>query len=298
MTIKKITSYIFIASVFFTTNLFAGGGSIYSRYGKGDVLNYNFARQLGFGGVGISLINNFSVSTFNPAGLTGIKNTVLETGLNFYGVNMASNSSDVTYYNTTFSGFAIAFPIQRDYGISASIGILPVTDVNYAVKSNITTNEFGNYEFTTDGTGGITKMFVGFSYKLPFDFIFGATFEFFTGKIQKNADFNFNDDSGLQNSAYRLQIGHNGLGTTLGLISSDISKYFNWKSISDFRIGLSFNYFGKLNSKTTFYARSVVEEVEVFDLVYKEFIPYRLGIGASMKVDEFWLLTSDFLNLS
>ena len=294
MNIKKITLYVLIVG-FFSANLFAGGGSIYSRYGKGDVLNYNFARQLGIGGVGISLINNFTVSTFNPAGLSGIKNTILQTGLNFSGVNIDSDNSSVIYHNTTFSGFTIAFPIQRDYGISASIGILPVTDVNYAVKSSITTNDLGNYEFSTDGKGGITKVFVGFSYQLPFEFILGATFEFFTGKIEKSALFNFDTDSGLQNSAYRLQTGHNGLGTTLGLISSDISKYFDWKSVSDFRIGLSFNYFGKLNTKNIFYARSVVEEVEVFNLVYKEYIPYRLGLGASMKLDNVWLFSSDFL---
>ncbi len=293
MTKNKVIPYIFILT-FLTSNIFAGG-SIYSRYGKGDVLNYNFARQLGFGGVGISLVNNFTVSTFNPAGLAGIKNTILETGFTFYGVNIASDNNSVTYHNTTFSGFSIAFPVQRDYGISVALGILPVTDVNYAVKSNITRNEYGNYEFLTDGKGGITKMFVAFSYQLPFDFILGGTFEFYTGKIEKSAEFNFDENSGLQNSAYRLQTGHNGLGTTIGIISSDISKYLEWETISDFRIGVSLNYFGQLNSKGVLYARSIVEETEVFDAVFKEYIPYRLGIGASMKLNQKWLFSSDFL---
>jgi hypothetical protein len=292
MTKKIILIYLILISA---NSVFGQAGSIYTRYGKGDVLNFNFGRHLGLGGPGISLSNDYNVSAFNPASLYNLKLTHIETGFNFNGTNISSQGNSIFYDETVFSGFIIGFPLDKEYGITASLGVIPLTNVNYALKSKISHDIYGKYDFSTSGSGGLSKVYLGTTYKLPFEWIIGATFEYYTGKITQDAEMDFSEESGLQRSKYNYNTGHHGIGTTIGLITNNLSTIFGTESITDFRFGISLNFFGKLNTNTTFTATSVVEEIEIEQISFKEKIPYRFGVGANLQLNSGYLFLMDYL---
>ena len=77
--IKKILLIIGLFS--FATTMFGSGGSIYTRYGIGDLYFSNSAFKLSMGGVGTSLITMNEVNINNPASLFNVKNTRFNAGM-------------------------------------------------------------------------------------------------------------------------------------------------------------------------------------------------------------------------
>ena len=72
--------------------------------------------------------------------------------------------------------------------------------------------------------GGISKIFFGFSYLLPFDIAIGATFDYYTGNIQYSSSYFYEESPDLTNSYFINEFKYKGLGTTLGLESPDLSR--------------------------------------------------------------------------
>ncbi len=284
-----------ILFVFLSINIFASGGSIYSRFGKGDVSNFYFARQMAIGGGGASLIGSNNIFVYNPASIAGIKLTRVETGLRSYGNNLTTNTQSVYYSKTLFSGFAMALPIERSLGIAVSFGIVPFTNVNYAVKQSITNSIGDDYNLTLEGSGGISKIFLGTSYRLPFGWLLGAQYEYYFGKIDYTSKLVFSETSSYKNAGFTNSNGHHGMGANFGLISNDMSSIFGSESISDFRIGAFFNYFANLHTDSTFTAIASDGRLDVENGSALTKIPYKIGIGASIKFSKAYLFTLDFL---
>lgn len=290
----KILNKIILLA-FISANIFASGGSIYSRFGKGDLDNFYFARQMAIGGGGAALVGNGNILLYNPASISGTKLTRIETGFRSTGMNLTTNSDNVFYSKTVFSGFAITLPIERSYGIAASIGIVPVTTVNYAVKQHVVNSTTGDYDLTLEGTGGISKLFIGTSYRLPFNWILGAQYEYYTGKIDYTSKLQFESLSGNQNAGFTNSNGHHGMGATFGIISSDMSGIFNNKSISEFRIGAFINYFANLHTDSVFTSIYSTGSAEISNGSVVTNIPYKIGIGTSIKFNKTLLITLDYL---
>lgn len=290
----KIIKYILILT-FFSAAVFASGGSIYSRFGKGDITNIYFARQMAMGGGGASLIGSGNILLYNPASIAGTQFTRVETGFRSRGTDLSTNSKSVFYYKTVFSGFAIALPIERSYGIAATFGIVPVTKVNYAVKQHVVNPTGDDYDVTLGGTGGISKLFIGASYRLPFNWILGATYEYYTGKIDYSSKLEFDRASGYKNAEFTNSNGHHGMGASFGLISSNLSSIFRSESISDFRIGGFVNYFARLHTDSIFVAASSVQVAKISGGSVVTKIPYKIGVGASIRFKKAYLFTLDFL---
>ena len=78
----KIFNIIVFTGIVFTT-IFAGGGSVYSRYGLGDVYLNTSARTLGMGELNIAQADNNYFNSLNPAGWHNVKFTRFETGDGF-----------------------------------------------------------------------------------------------------------------------------------------------------------------------------------------------------------------------
>jgi len=289
----KILNKIILLA-FISVNIFASGGSIYSRFWKGDLNNFYFARQMAIGGGGAALIANGSVLMYNPASISSTKLTRVETGFRSAGINLTTNSNSVFYSKTQFSGFAITLPIERSYGIAASIGILPVTTVNYAVKQHIVNSTVGDYDLTLEGNGGISKLFIGTSYRLPFNWIVGAQYEYYTGTIDYTSKLKFGILSGNQNAGFISSNKHHGMGATFGIISSDMSGIFNSKNISEFRIGAFINYFANLHTDSVLTSVFSTGSAEISNHSVVTKIPYKIGIGTSMKFNRI-LIMLDYL---
>ena len=289
---KKV-KYILI-SLIIPVIINASGGSLYTRIGVGDYYNTNSARRLAIGGLGAAVADVEHISLYNPASLYRLGITRVETGVNFNGFNIEGSTNSAFYSQAQFSGVTIGFPIDHDYGVSLAFGMLPVTNVNYEVRNPVT-NSLGTYNEIYLGEGGITKFFAGSSYKLPFNFILGASVDYYIGKILYSSKIDFGESASGNNAEFIRENSYHGFGTTLGLISSDLSHSIGIDEIKDFRFGLVFNYVSNITTDSTLSTVSSVGTDVYEEGSFDTKLPFRLGAGLSFKLNENYLIIADYL---
>ena len=292
-------SYILIVIALVSCELFASGGSVYTRFGLGDIYNNRFARRMGFGGLGASVADAHYIGIYNPAGWYKLGVTRFETGLNVAGIKVRDRTGSSDFSDVSFSGFAFGFPIDSEYGISIVGGLMPYSKVSYDIRQNTNKLIPGidtiNYNANYYGNGGLSSVFIGSSYKLPFDFIIGASFSYYFGKIEYNSESDFPDGSVYQDAYYQRKYSYHGIGTTLGIISSDFSNLFGMESIKDLRLGLVLTYLPKLHTDTTLLSTSVIGSNSIENGITETKIPIKVGFGVSFIYDEDYLFLIDYL---
>ncbi len=276
--------------------LLAQSSSAYTRYGIGD-LDYSYSsRTLAMGGSGVSLNDAGYISDLNPAGINGLKRTRLELAVKYNGMFL-SNSRKSTYYGKAdFGGFAFGFPVSEEYGVGAVLGIVPYSTVSYNVSESVTSqNTIGgvstNHTVSYEGTGGLSKLFVGTSYKLPFGLSIGASLDYYFGNINYISSVNFSD---LTNGSaeYTRKYQPKGMGTTIGIISPDLSSAVGG-SISDLKIGLSAVIIPELNTDTLLISKSNTRTDTIAHHSVGMQIPVRVAGGLSFLLKEKYLFNID-----
>ncbi len=297
---KKLTIVILFSLGIFTTGIFSGnllaqGGSIYTRYGVGNIFHTYSARKSTIG-PGVSVFDKYFLSPVNPASFANLKITRFNVGVNYVGYDLNSAADKAFYSNTDFTGFSLGFPLQRDYGVSFVLGILPYSKVQYAVsEKNIQLNPDTKYDINLQGSGSINKFFIGTSYKTDFGFNLGATFEVYTGSIKRTSDIAFEQYSDFNSAGYEQEFTYTGLGTTIGLISNDLSSILNISKIKSLRLGVSYNFTGELNTDTTLTSFTRLGTATVEQGLTKTKIPSKLLAGISFVWDENYLVSLDYI---
>lgn len=290
MNIKFILTLFFLFT-FFTLDINAQSSSIYSRYGLGD-LDYSYSvRRMGMGQLGTSIADVDFISIINPASLYRISKTRIEFSINHSGTFLANNSEKNYFAETEFGGFTMGVPISSQYGIGAALGLVPATNVSYNIFEQNTSGK----DYTTEysGTGGLSKFFVSTSYKLPFEAIVGASFDYYFGNISYLSRIDFLNSSSLS-SEFERSYQYRGVSGTLGVISPDMSQLFNTASISDFRIGISYNLSSKLKTDTSYTVISLFNLDTLKSGRTEAEIPGKISLGASLLVKNKYLLSFDY----
>lgn len=293
--IKYIVMTLFLAGIISAQQ----GGSVYSRYGVGYVENTHSGRRLGMGGLGIAVADAGYVNFLNPAGWYATQFTRLELGATYYGIELDDGNQQAKHSDATFSGLTIGIPIDRDYGITFSLGLVPVTNVNYNVVGTedyqLNVDLKDDYTVDYSGKGGLSKVYFGLSYKTPFDFILGATYEYFVGKIEYSTSLSFVNSEIFTDVEYTSTKSYYGPGATFGLISNDFAQLFGMSNIKDFRIGLLYNFYSDLSTDTTLASTSIAGLIEHEGGTVKTKIPSRLGVGISLTWNKNYLFLLDYL---
>lgn len=290
---KKI---ILLLIILFSTQLIGSGGSVYSRYGIGDLYHSGSAYQLSLGGLGVSMSNPKYINTTNPATLSSLKNTR-------FGVSVLSNTSilddgitNATYSHTQFSGFHIAFPIKETLGMGFVLGMEPYSTINYEVYNTVVTDVddiINKEEFS--GNGGLSKVYLGISYLLPGGIALGSTFNYYTGNVQYNSTYLYDGESDLVDSYFIDDFKYKGLGATFGLQSPDISELLSLTNISNFNFGLTYEIVGSLTTNNTVVARTSIGEKTVNSSEISTKLPSKLNAGFNFTVNEKYLLVFDYV---
>lgn len=269
--------------------------SAYSRIGVGDLeLTYS-AKRGGMGVMGIAIPDYDFINVDNPATLIGLKMTRFNAGI-IWGGNLQKYDNKSKFYgNADFNGFTLGFPISSSNGVGAAFGIVPVTRISYNIKVPNTSQDtlLNTYYTNYSGSGGISKIFISASYKLPFDLSLGAAFNYYFGKLKYSSSLDFIDNSSL-NSSFINSISTQGLGTTVGILTPNYAGIFNSDKISDFRIGASMDYVGKLSADSMVTGNVSVGLDTLSDGSFKIKIPYRLSFGASMVYDKNYLFSAEY----
>ncbi|MCB9206610.1 MAG: hypothetical protein H6610_05285 [Ignavibacteriales bacterium] len=291
---NKTTLKIFLF-VSISSTIFASGGSLYSRYGLGDLFYSASARQLSLGGMTNSLSFGNYVNINNPASMFEIKETRFGAGINTNISYLDDGLNNALYSNVKFSGFHIAFPIQEDYGSSFFIGLTPYSNVNYEVNNTALDLNSESYEEKFVGSGGISKIFFGASFVLPYDIAIGTSFNYLTGNLQYSTTFTYASTSNLYDSYFTSEYKYKGIGGSFGIISPDFSKLLNLKDISDLRLSLSYELYGNVNTDTTLIGNTSLGEKVFSSGLVKTKIPQKLGIALNVNISEYYILVLDYV---
>lgn len=287
--------YIFLTFLFVLELSASNGGSLYTRYGTGD-LQYSFsARRLSLGELGAAYFDRNYLSYYNPASWAGLTLTRFEAGVNFKGLDIKDNSNSAFYSDAQFSGFLVGFPISKAYGVTLTLGLMPYSHTKYSVTAEETNPGLGTYTSKFQGNGGLYKYVIGTTYSTPFYFTLGASFEYFTGKSEFNSNLDFPANSNLGDSFYQKRYSYKGLGTTIGLISNDFSNILGESQISNLRVGALFSYSPELQTDTTIFAQTTVGTDTLSFGNVKTNLPIKMGVGLAFTINKKHNLSLDYL---
>ncbi|MDQ7816966.1 MAG: hypothetical protein RDU14_08055 [Melioribacteraceae bacterium] len=291
----KIKYYIFALLIFLPAEFYPSGGSIYSRFGLGDFYFSFSARRMALGELGIASADADYLNYLNPAGWNKMRLSRFETGVLYHGNSISSNSASVFHAQTIFSGMMFGFPVERNLGISFAGGIVPYSNVNYDVVVNDEDAVAGTYKTQYKGEGGLSKAFVGFSIKLPLDIAVGASFDYFTGRVEHLSVVEFLGDSDLLDASFSKIYNYSGVGYTIGLISNNFSSIIGAESLKDLRLGFTFSNSSKIGTDSVNTSSTLVGDVETSAGSIKTEIPQRIGIGLLLTLKSGYTITADYL---
>ncbi|MCZ6702991.1 MAG: hypothetical protein O6940_08125 [Ignavibacteria bacterium] len=291
----KIFKIIFILVVY-STILFSQSSSTYTRNGIGD-LSYTYsARSLGIAQTGSAMLNDSYVELINPASWSKLSLTRIEFSLVLNGIELSDNSNNAYYSDSDFKGFTFAFPISTKYGIGFASGLLPYSRVSYQVveTTNTTDPVLSNYTTNFTGEGGLSRLFIGASYRLPFDWILGATIEYYFGRQTYLSEVEFTNSS-FRPSTFEVDYRSTGFGTTIGIISQNFASLFNSETISNLRLGVSVNLISELNTDTSLTINPKIVADTIVSGRTTMHIPIRIAGGVSMELYEKYNFNLDYI---
>jgi hypothetical protein len=263
------------------------GGSIYSRFGVGDLLRYGGSRIDAMGGAGISLIGDGFINSLNPAGVGRISFTRIAADFEYSGYSSSDSYGSSYYGRGAFKGLGLAFPISREYGIAMMLEASPYSNVNYTTQYRDSLVQQDFY-----GTGGLSMLSVGATYSPLKRLSLGARMNHVYGRIRQVGNFTFSDPSYLGSEIQRSDF-YGGFTFTLGGIYDGLGEVFNAPSLDPLCIGFV------LTTPTTLSVdlQSVLTTAESTDTTLngtgKVDLPVSFGIGASYLFAKTYVLTCD-----
>ncbi|MES2240977.1 MAG: hypothetical protein V4497_12035 [Bacteroidota bacterium] len=200
-----------------------GTSSPYSFFGIGDVRFKGTIESRSMAGVQVEQ-DSIHINLDNPASYSNLKLTAFTVGGTYNLTTLNDGSSTEKAKRTTFDYLAVGLPMGK---LGVSFGLIPYSSVGYKIQN--TSDVLGGTNNRDYATGGLTKAFLGASYKLSKNFNIGANVDYNFGRIETT------------NMQYIN-------GVALG------SRELNRADLS----GVSFNfgamYQAKLNKKMNFYS--------------------------------------------
>ncbi|MBA0883555.1 hypothetical protein [Flavobacterium undicola] len=200
-----------------------GTASPYSFYGIGDVRFKGTIESRSMAGVQVEQ-DSIHLNLDNPASYSNLKLTTFTVGGTYNLTTLKNDSGSEKAKRTTFDYLAIGLPVGK---LGVAFGLIPYSSVGY--KMQVFSDQAGGVNNRNYGTGGVSKAFLGGSYKITPSFNVGASVDYNFGRIETT---NLEFVNGVS------------LGTR-EVNSADLS-------------GVNFNfgamYKGKLNKKLDFYS--------------------------------------------
>jgi hypothetical protein len=275
----------------------AQSGSVYSRYGVGEMEYGYSAKMISIGDIGTTQLDPDHLTITNPASWSALDRTRIEFGFGYKGVLLSDKTQSNFTSETEFKGFTFGFPVSRDYGIGFVAGLVPYSRVSYKAVEQVPTsvNQIPSYKITYEGKGGLSKLFAGTSVMLPLGFLGGVTLDYYFGNQNYYSSIEFDNTTKFINTNYQNDRNSTGFGTTVGIISSNLANDFNLGFFNDLRLGFSLNYIGELNTDTLLTSTSafLVDTIAIASTKTK--IPVRFNGGISFVFDQSYNISLDLM---
>lgn len=220
------------------------GGSAYSVFGIGDLSYYSSTRTYSMGILGTSLTGNY-INSFNPASVSRLRSTMISTNFNYGFLKSANEVSENKVSNGNVLGVNIGIPIDQDKGWVLALGFNPASLVNYKIRIQ---NSIGgaNYNQTYSGSGGLSRINLGMSYRLLKSVNIGLEYNYSFGEI-KNLNFIDFGNSAYTNSLIKKETDFQKSYIKTGIIL-EAGKLFKSSSLRNLSLGFAYQSGFNLNS--------------------------------------------------
>jgi hypothetical protein len=298
------------------------GISPYSRYGIGDLQNQNSSLNFSMGGTGIAYHNDASTPFFinmkNPAsyaygfipiedssGTGGRKMAAFEAGLQDNILSLSSTGGQSASSNNAYLSYIVLnIPVSRHFGLA--MGLTPVSSEGYNITSNPIIDSDGVPSKTTStqntyqGSGGISKVFIGAAYAPVKNLSIGANLSYLFGNLTNTEEINFNN-SNIFNTLKAENVGIHSFAADFGIMYTiDIIKKLdhpekNWSVTIGATAAPSVNLTANYNVLTVSQDPygNTIDTLQDSGAVGKIRIPLTYGYGITIKRGDSWTISFD-----
>lgn len=289
-TMKRKFSLLVLVSILCSSALLAGG-SVYSRFGFGDLTYFGSSRMFAMGNTGISLYGDGFINRLNPAGLAGISETRISGAFAYMNLSSKDNLGTGSYARGEFQGLAFAVPVARDRGATLFFETTPYTTVHYSIDRG--DNQLGNVSHQRFyGSGGLNTLGFGGSYAPWPTTVFGFKYNYLFGGIRQIDKIDFDDESYTDSDVQRYRY-HSGSSFTFGLNFHGFSSLFNAPSLQTVAAGFVITTPAKLNvTEEAFHVIGSTTDT-IKTVAGSATIPLAWGIGLSYVSAERYLFLAD-----
>jgi len=272
------------------------GGSVYSRFGIGDIRHYPGERYAAMGGAGIAVLSHNSVNTLTPAGWTMLNRTRYVIGGMYEGYAVRDANASTYLSSGVFNGAVLAVPLSMPNGFVLGIGLVPYSVVNYNLMTRVT-DPLQSYTLQYVGEGGLSNVFIGLSAILTPDWHVGFRANYLFGSVENRILQTFGSaqyTDAVASHFTRMK----GLGGTLGVIFSGLGEALGWPDSRSASVGIVFDTGVRLKAtEESLYEYSVGGSITGRDTVAglsgRIVLPISLGVGTSYTMKDEVVLACD-----
>lgn len=178
--IKKILigTFLLVSLVSFAQE---GTSSPYSYFGIGDIRFKGSLETRSMAGVGVEM-DSIHLNIQNPASYSALKLTTFGVGASFSSTTLKTDKESVGTNRSTFDYLAVGVPMGK-FGMA--FGLIPYSSVGYRIESISTDPTIASKR--NDGSGGLSKVFLGLGYMVKPGFSIGADIQYGFGKIESSS---------------------------------------------------------------------------------------------------------------
>ncbi|MCJ7554682.1 MAG: hypothetical protein MUO34_12460, partial [Ignavibacteriaceae bacterium] len=150
------------------------------------------------------------------------------------------------------------------------------------------------YSVNYEGKGGLSEIFIGTSVLLPANIALGATLDYYFGNLSYKTKLDFIDQTRYPAEFEKLHKA-TGFGTTIGLLSPDLSMVFGENSvISNLRFGSALKLVPEMDIDTLYISRSNTVEDTLLSARTTMNVPIRITTGISFNLFSVYLVSLDY----
>jgi hypothetical protein len=229
---------IAIAVILSASPLAAGsGGSVYSRFGVGDLRTTFSTGIFALGGTAAAWQPAGSINDVNPATWSGISRVRFSAAALYEGFLTSDGSASAYMAGTAIDGLSLLIPIDSGRGLTFGGGIVPYSRVNYNIVEPV--DQAGlSYTLTRIGEGGISRAFAGLSVSVVPGLNAAARFDFFFGSNSYTMTQTFDGTTYAGADLTRTESVRGG-GGTFGVLYESLGRVFGLAEGQTLALGLS-----------------------------------------------------------
>ncbi len=232
----------------------SGDGSIYSRFGLGEIQPFASSQAETMGGPGVALRSLNYTNFSNPALWSDQVLTRASFGARYRTLESTSGTDEPDSRLTagTFEGLQFSFPLQ-DQKLGVAFGFAPTTRSDFRALSSgsfdpgTSGGDPIDYNVEFEGRGGLQTITGGFGYRINSALSVGASLDYIFGTIETRRSTTF-EAGGLEDAVVTEGIRLTALTSTLGahLTFSDALR-----DDDNFMIGAAFTLPTELSGEQT-----------------------------------------------